>query len=71
MIALELVERVEGEMALVAGGAVVIRALDRDRAGAGQPGLRSVADEAGVVLAVGTDDAGALIPLFLPAWIPA
>ncbi len=71
MIALELVEEVEREMTVLAGAAVVIGAADRDFARTGQPGLFAVADEAGIVLAVRADDTGALVPLFLPAAMPA
>src|SRR5262249_43906664 len=42
-----------------------------DGAVGGQPGLVAVLDEAGVSLAEGAGDAGALVALFLPASRPA
>jgi hypothetical protein len=66
-----LVGLIEGAMAVVTVGAVIVSALDRYLAGGGQPGLVAVVDEAGVRLAAGADDAGALVALFLAALMPA
>jgi hypothetical protein len=46
---------------------VIIGALVADFAVGGQPGLWAVAEETGIFLAGGADEAGALVALFLPA----
>lgn len=68
---MEAVGLIEGEVPAVAMAAVIIGALVADVAVGCQPRLGAVALEAGVVLAVGADDAGAVVALFLPAVRPA
>lgn len=62
---------IEGEVSAVAMVAVVIGPLMTDFAVGGQPGLGAVAEETGIFLATGADEAGALVALFLPAVRPA
>lgn len=64
VIALQVVGLIEGTMALFTVGAIIVRAFQANLARGGYPTFGSVVDEAGVRLAVGTDDTGAAVAFF-------
>ena len=71
VVALQVVGGVEGAVALMALGAVVVGATDLDFTRESQPAFGPITDEAGVGGTEGADATGAVVPLFLLASRPA